>query len=289
MIRATVLAVVLTTTCVQANTSSSLRPIPREAIAAAPERAVIDVSSATRLAPGESVRPVPRGTISQRITSNKPRTRDNTFGTQLKKAFQKKPKAGKTTAKVKPKTAKVNKRVAKGLQGSVCGDPTIRGEKISRIPGKISGCGLDNGVKVTEVSGVALTQHARIDCNTARALKSWVDKGVKPAVGKRGGGVKSIKVVAHYACRTRNNKKGAKISEHGRGRAVDVAAINLNDGSEMTVLKGWRSSKNGPALKKMHKAACGPFGTVLGPNADRYHQDHFHFDTARYRSGPYCR
>jgi hypothetical protein len=39
----------------------------------------------------------------------------------------------------------------------------------------------------------------------------------------------------------------------------------------------------------MHKAACGPFGTVLGPNSNRFHQDHFHFDTARYRSGSYCR
>jgi len=28
---------------------------------------------------------------------------------------------------------------------------------------------------------------------------------------------------------------------------------------------------------------------VLGPEAARYHQDHFHFDTARYRSGSYCR
>ncbi|WP_246030409.1 extensin family protein [Litoreibacter halocynthiae] len=185
--------------------------------------------------------------------------------------------------------AKTSKRVAKGLQGSVCGNPNIRGEKISRIPAKLRGCGLDNGVKVTEVSGVALTQHAKIDCNTAKALNTWVERGVKPAVGRRGGGVKSLKVVAHYACRTRNNQKGAKVSEHGRGRAVDIAAINLKDGSSMTVLKGWRSAKNGPALKKMHKAACGPFGTVLGPNANRFHQDHFHFDTARYRSGTYCR
>jgi hypothetical protein len=27
----------------------------------------------------------------------------------------------------------------------------------------------------------------------------------------------------------------------------------------------------------------------LGPDADRYHQDHFHLDTASHRSGPYCR
>jgi hypothetical protein len=42
-------------------------------------------------------------------------------------------------------------------------------------------------------------------------------------------------------------------------------------------------------MRRMHRGACGPFGTVLGPEADRYHQDHFHFDTARYRSGSYCR
>jgi hypothetical protein len=28
---------------------------------------------------------------------------------------------------------------------------------------------------------------------------------------------------------------------------------------------------------------------VLGPNANSFHRDHFHFDTARYRSGSYCR
>jgi len=269
-------AAVLITAAAQANVANSLRPIPREPIVTAPERAVIlPATAGTALAPGASLRPLQRGDLGQAA-----RPRANTFGKQLRQAFQKKPKA---------KTAKGNARVARGLQGSVCGNPAIRGEQISRIPGKINGCGLDNGVKVTEVSGVALTQHARIDCNTAKALNTWVENGVKPAVGKRGGGVKSLKVVAHYACRTRNNKKGARISEHGRGRAVDIAAINLNDGSQMTVLNGWRSAKNGPALKRMHKAACGPFGTVLGPNADRYHQDHFHFDTARYRSGPYCR
>jgi hypothetical protein len=57
----------------------------------------------------------------------------------------------------------------------------------------------------------------------------------------------------------------------------------------MSVLNGWRSESQGPMLKKLHRAACGPFGTVLGPASDRFHQNHFHFDTARYRSGPFCR
>ena len=174
-------------------------------------------------------------------------------------------------------------------KGAVCGDPSIQGDVVGAVPGRFRGCGVKNAVKVRSVSGVVLSQSSIMDCGTAKALKKWVEKGVKPALGNRGGGVKSLRVAAHYACRTRNNKKNAKISEHGKGRAIDVSGIKLKNDEVITVLKGWRSAKNGPALKRMHKAACGPFGTVLGPNADRYHQDHFHFDTARHRSGSYCR
>lgn len=174
-------------------------------------------------------------------------------------------------------------------KGAVCGDPDIQGEVVGRVPGRISGCGVQNAVKVRSVSGIGLSQKSVMDCGTAKALKSWVNKGLKPAMGRKGGGVSEIKVAAHYACRTRNNQKGAKISEHGKGRAIDISGFTMRDGSKVTVLKGWNSGSYGRALKKMHKTACGPFGTVLGPNANKFHRDHFHFDTARYRSGSYCR
>ncbi|MGB7318827.1 MAG: extensin family protein [Planktotalea sp.] len=185
--------------------------------------------------------------------------------------------------------AKRRKAEREQARGAICGDPAIQGDVVGLVPGRINGCGVKNAVKVRSVSGIALSQSSIMDCGTAKALKQWVDKGLKPSIGKRGGGIASIKVAAHYACRTRNNQKGAKISEHGKGRAIDIAGFKLKSGEEITVLKGWRSNKNGKPLKSMHKAACGPFGTVLGPNADRFHQDHFHFDTARYRSGSYCR
>lgn len=173
--------------------------------------------------------------------------------------------------------------------GSICGDPAIKGKAIAPIAGRLSGCGVANPVRVTSVDGVVLSTPASINCNTARALKKWVSSSVIPAVGRMGGGVKSLRVVAHYSCRTRNNVRGAKISEHGRGNAIDIAAINLNNGTSLTVLRGWRDRTQGPVLKKVHAGACGTFGTVLGPNSDRYHQDHFHFDVARHRSGAYCR
>ena len=174
-------------------------------------------------------------------------------------------------------------------KGAVCGDVDIQGEFVGFVPGRFKACGIQDAVKVRSISGVGLGQQALMNCRTAKALKTWVNKGMKPAVGKAGGGVKEIRVAAHYACRTRNNQPGAKISEHGKGNAIDISAFRLNDGSLITVLGGWRTQHQGPILKKMHKSACGPFGTVLGPNSDRFHQDHFHFDTAKYRSGSYCK
>ena len=175
-----------------------------------------------------------------------------------------------------------------GRTGKVCGDPAILGHTIPPIAAKAKGCGLDEGVSVISVAGVALTQPASIDCTTARALKTWVEDGVKPVVGKSGGGVAALQIAASYACRPRNNQKGAKISEHGRGRAIDISAIILADGSSVTVLKGWGTKAYGKTLAGMRKAACGPFNTVLGPGSDRHHADHFHLDTARGR-GAYCR
>jgi hypothetical protein len=180
-----------------------------------------------------------------------------------------------------------SKSVDYASSGMLCGIPGLEGEAIDPIEGRVDGCGLEDGVSVTAVSGVRLSTPARIDCTTARALKTWVDTGIKPAVGTRGGGVESLRIAASYVCRPRNSQSGARISEHGRGRAVDVSGIILRDGSELTVLRDW--TRTPKVMKAVHGSACGPFGTVLGPKSDRFHQDHIHVDTARYRSGPYCR
>jgi len=171
--------------------------------------------------------------------------------------------------------------------GAVCGDPGIRGVTLAPIVGKLRGCGIKAPVRVTEINGVQLSQTPVMNCTAAKSLQTWIERGVKPAVGRKGGGVKSLTTLSDYACRTRNNKKGAKISEHATGNAIDVSAINLNNGEHITVLKGWNDRQDGRMLRKMHRAACGPFGTVLGPDADRFHRDHFHLDVSN-RNRPYC-
>lgn len=174
-------------------------------------------------------------------------------------------------------------------RGVVCDDTAIRGEPIGAVPGRIAGCGVNQAVRVRAISGISLSQPSVMECGTARTLRHWIDAGLRPAVGRHGGGVAELKVAAHYACRSRNSQAGAKISEHGKGRAIDIAAFRLRDGRSITVEDHWGKGREGRILRKLHRSACGNFGTVLGPESDRWHQDHFHFDTASYRGGAYCR
>ncbi|HQU68236.1 MAG TPA: extensin family protein [Albidovulum sp.] len=173
-------------------------------------------------------------------------------------------------------------------KGSVCGDPAIKGTTIPPIISRVNGCGLEDGVEITSVAGVKLSVPVEIDCTTAKALKTWVEETAIPSVGKRGGGLSALQIAGSYACRPRNSQKGNKISEHGRGRAIDIGGYVLANGTAVSVLKGWGSDASGKVLASMRKEACGPFNTVLGPGSDSYHRDHLHFDTARGR-GPYCR
>ena len=171
-------------------------------------------------------------------------------------------------------------------QGSVCGDRAVRGSELAAITSSTRGCGIAAPVRVTSIAGVALDPAPTLACETAQALREWVDEGLQPAFGRNR--VVGLNVAADYSCRTRNNKRGAKVSEHGRGRAIDISGFVLADGSVRTVEDDWRG-RAGKPIKAAYKSACGIFGTTLGPGSDGYHENHLHFDTASYRSGAYCR
>lgn len=178
---------------------------------------------------------------------------------------------------------------ARPTGGGLCGNPAIEGRTLNRIPGRLQGCGVAEPVSVTAVHGIALSQASTLDCETAQAVATYVGQVMVPTIGRRGGGLARVNIAAHYSCRTRNNRPGAPISEHGRGRAIDISGYRLQDGTTVTVLDDWRRRPHRSDLQEMYERACGIFTTTLGPDADRYHQDHFHFDRARHRNGgSYC-
>jgi len=237
-------------------------------------------------APGSSLRPVLRGAALQEEPGTPAPSADEVQGPRER---------GGLFQSLRPifRSRKVEKegRAARRLRqkGALCGNVAIQGEAIGQVKGELQGCGVENAVRVRSVSGVALSTGSVMDCGTAKALNTWMARSAKPALSRRGGGLHSVKVAAHYACRTRNNQRGARVSEHGKGRAIDISGFRLRDGTEVSVLKGWSARRYSKPMRQMHQGACGPFGTVLGPNANKFHRDHFHFDTARYRSGRYCK
>lgn len=272
----------------------SLRPEPRPVQAGEVRQSIVPVRYDARIRP----RPRPDARVSPKARPDRMIIIASAAGVTTSPRPVARPRPGERAVQRKVRRAPVIQTAAlqrtptptqTGPSGAVCGDPAIRGRVLSPIAGRLRGCGVERPVKVTSIDGVALSQASIMNCQTAKALKTWINKGIRPAVGRFGGGVEKLQVAAHYSCRTRNNKKGAKISEHGKGKAIDISAIKLKSGEAITVLKDWKTRKQGKMLKRMHRSACGPFGTVLGPNADKYHRDHFHLDTARYRSGPYCR
>lgn len=173
--------------------------------------------------------------------------------------------------------------------GQLCGVAGLQGKPIAPITSSTNGCGVAAPVQVTYVDGVKLSQPATLDCPTATALHRWVTEAMRPALGRASASVTELRVPAHYVCRTRNHRAGARISEHGKGRAIDISAILLATGESITVAGDWSGSKYSRALHQMHSNACGIFGTTLGPDSDGMHENHFHYDTAQYRGGPYCR
>jgi hypothetical protein len=150
-----------------------------------------------------------------------------------------------------------------------------------------NGCGVSNAYRVFSVSDVEFSQPATVTCSVANTFNSWIENSVQPRAQENfGERVVAVKIAASYACRPRNNVRGAKLSEHGMGNAIDVAGFTLASGKEVTVLTDYYGSA---FLRSIRTDACGPFHTVLGPGSDANHKDHLHLDLQRERSGgPYC-
>ena len=146
-------------------------------------------------------------------------------------------------------------------------------------------CGLEEPYYVTALAGgsVAVKSRATLNCPMIAALDRWIGETVQPAARQRfGARVVEVNTIGSYACRRRNHKPGAKLSEHAFANALDIGAFTLSDGRTLKVVKHWRrgDSQERAFLRESHAGACKYFRTVLGPGSDRHHENHFHVDLA---------
>ncbi|TAG22359.1 MAG: hypothetical protein EAZ40_08210 [Rhodobacterales bacterium] len=258
--------------------------VPPVAAAPTPEAPLVEDEEPAASGMVRSIRPVQRpAALAERLAALK--AASNAPGLDLSTGQAAAPNAAEVDlAAVAPPSRKERRKKAReaaSMEGAVCGVPAIKGEVIAPIQSKVGGCGVEDPVRVTSISGVRLSQAATVDCSIATALNTWVSDVAQPAFD---GKLAELQIAAHYICRSRNNVKGAKISEHGKGRAIDIAGFILTDGRLLTVSDNYNRT-----LRRIYKAACGIFKTTLGPGSDGYHEDHFHFDTSARSGGAYCR
>jgi hypothetical protein len=154
------------------------------------------------------------------------------------------------------------------------------------------GCIVERPLLVNSLSGgIDLSNDMTLRCEVVLAMDDWTKDVVRPTAKLHlGQDLKSLKTSTSYNCRTRNNKPGGKISEHGFANGVDITGFALEDETVINVssnddsVEEDRLSKS-KFLAGVRAGACAYFTTVLGPGSDGSHQDHFHFDRAYRKSG----
>lgn len=132
-----------------------------------------------------------------------------------------------------------------------------------------------DGVLMPDRKQVSVMPAPALRCSMAEAVAEWIRDDVAPAAAGLGAPLAVISGYDSYECRPRNNVAGAKLSEHGTGNAIDIGAVRLANGAQLT-LTDPRISR--PFREQMRASACARFMTVLGPGSDSYHNEHIHLD-----------
>jgi hypothetical protein len=155
---------------------------------------------------------------------------------------------------------------------------------------RLIGPGACGGGDMIELSAVLLPGNAQVAvrpapllrCSMAESVATWVRDEAAPRVAKTGAVLRQVDTYDDYNCRGRNRIKGAQMSEHGKGNAVDVRSFTFADGrvvfmTDVHVPEDFRAG--------IRESVCSRFTTVLGPGSDGYHEEHIHLDLAERRNG----
>lgn len=122
-------------------------------------------------------------------------------------------------------------------------------------------------------------------CALTAAMALW-DREVLQPLARQYLGQKIVRLetLGSYNCRT--IRGGEQLSQHATANAIDISAFILADGSRIALVNDWTEEDvRREFLLALRDASCGRFSTVLSPDYDRAHADHFHFDMAQRSAG----
>jgi hypothetical protein len=156
-----------------------------------------------------------------------------------------------------------------------------------------NGCATVGTVQMSALHGdsarLAISNIGPVQCGVGTAFAAWARYGVeRAAVQLLGSPVQRIETFGSYSCR--NVAGSQRRSAHATAGAIDVAAFVLTDGRRITVAEDWHggTAQEKEFLRTVQRSACRRFATVLGPEYNAAHRDHFHVEGV-INGTSYCR
>lgn len=145
------------------------------------------------------------------------------------------------------------------------------------------GCNKLGTVQLMALAGdrapLSVSNLGPVQCGVAKAFTDWARFGVDRAARQLlGSPIARIETMGSYACR--NVAGTERRSAHARAEAIDVSGFVLADGRRIVLQRDWDGGDAATRefLRVVHKSACKRFGTVLGPEYNAAHRDHFHLE-----------
>ena len=94
--------------------------------------------------------------------------------------------------------------------------------------------------------------------------------------------VTGIEHYGSYNCRRMYGQANGRWSQHATGNAIDIAGFILKNGERISIKRDWKNAgQKSNFLKAIRDGACDVYATVLSPEYNAAHADHFHFDQAQ--------
>lgn len=144
---------------------------------------------------------------------------------------------------------------------------------------------------VSDRAKVELRPAATMNCRISAALARWLREVVQPrAWDLLDARVIRVVTIGSYDCRKRNGGYGKDmISQHAFANALDITEFVTAKGEHIRLAEHWDTGdERAQFLREIHAGACKIFGTVLGPEANQAHRNHFHLDMTARRHSSYC-
>lgn len=143
-------------------------------------------------------------------------------------------------------------------------------------------CGYADGIRLDADAVRFAPKGVGMACPVAAAMVVLERFVVQPAAMRRFGlPVATVEHFGSYNCRRIYGRGVGDWSEHATADAIDLSGFVLSNGTRISVVRDWGGAGAKAAfLRDVRKGACRLFSTVLSPEYNAAHRDHFHLDQA---------